>query len=1491
MIVTKLQFKQWINKVINNSKYGSKWNNIDKAIRDKFQFNDFFVNCHDKVKGDLFEYMCKYVLLQKYQTVYLYDDISSEIKRKHKFRKRDKGIDIIYMDNGKYVGVQCKWRSKINKQIKKCYVTEFMHECKKNKLKDMLFMTNAKKMTNEFDNEAGLKWFLRSDLLETVDLNLINEINNSLQMKKVKRKKFKIKKLRDYQEEGLKQLLANDNKRLKCIMACGTGKTIMMFEYYDRYKRTKKTLFLFPSLQLVSQTYQKFRDLHKNKNTICICSQLDKYDFGGDKLTEEQADERYNEYKNQYGIEYTTDTDKIKERMDTKKIVVFCTYQSCELLDGYKFNLAFFDEAHKTVNSKKFGHLISDKHCKINKRLFFTATPKHYKGEREVELSMDNEKSYGIVGYEYGFPKAIEEKWILDYDITYYTSDPNYLDIMKEKYVGGLKEKNGKEKNIDINDFMSAFMIVKHIQKKENKGKKHHILTYHRTVTKAKLFAKYLRYLFKIKKINGGVHTMSGSNTLSQRKEIIYDFKESDISVICSSRVLNEGVDIPCVNTIVFVDPRRSTIDIIQCVGRGMRLNEGNNKCNVLIPVHYNEMKEDYEFSTIRDILVAIGSVDEKLVEEFCLKDKKWTKDNKERKKYGGNIYEDCDNNGVGGPKYTTEEIENNLYLCVMERNLFAWECKKNLLFEYCNKNKQTPQNKTGYKNVKIAQWLQHQKHYINCEDNTLYKKLAKNEYVKYSLDAYLDPWKKWNERKDLLFEYCDKYKKFPSGKKCVYKNRDIITWLNHQKKKINGIKNDIYKKLSENNYVKEALNRYLDPLKNWNEWRDLLFEYCDKYNKVPTSKIISAKGNLGKWLQSQKKKIKNKNNNLYGKLAKNEYVKESLDTNIEYKKTNNGNIKLKWDEWKKLLFEYCNKNKKIPTRSIKYKDQSIGSWLSSQKNKINDKNNNAYKKLSENIYVKKSLDMYLNPEHKWNERKVLLFEYCDKNKKAPVGTTKYKNQIIGSWFRHTKAKIKSKNDDMYKKLSENIYIKESLDEYLDPWKKWNEWKDLLFEYCNEYNKVIEKCEEYKNHKVGGWFQNQKTKLKGKENDIYKKLSKNKYVKKSLDEFLELKNKNKDKVKLNWDEWKKLLYEYCDKNEKVPPANTKYKNQNINKWLGHQKRKINGKDSEIYKKLSDNKYVKQSLDDYLEYKKTNKNKIKLNWDEWKNLLFEYSNNNQKAPFQKTEYKNQKIGSWLGNQKKKINEKNNDIYKKLSENKYINKNLDEFLIYTEANKDNIKLKWDEWKDLVFEYCDKNKIYPFQKIKYKNHNIGAWFSYEKKKIIDKKNTIYIELSKNDYAKQHLDEYLNPQNEWNKWKDFLFEYCNENKKKPLYNSIHKNKNIGKWLQNQKKKIKNKNNENYKQLSKNKYVKECLDEFLNPSKKWNDRRELLFKFCDEYKKAPTRTIIYKTKRIGSWLHDQKMKIKEKNDDIYKKLSKNIHIKIYIDKYLKHKTINKKNI
>lgn len=372
-----------------------------------------------------------------------------------------------------------------------------------------------------------------------------------------------------------------------------------------------------------------------------------------------------------------------------------------------------------------------------------------------------------------------------------------------------------------------------------------------------------------------------------------------------------------------------------------------------------------------------------------------------------------------------------------------------------------------------------------------------------------------------------------------------------------------------------------------------------------------------------------------------------------------------------------------------------------------------------------------LNYNERWEIKKQLLFEYCDNHKKVAI-----QNKSIGCWLQDQKKKIKSVNDVIYKKLSENIYVKESLDKFLLNKENnknkieltWDEWKELLFKFSNYYQIVPKQKEKFKNKKIGSWFFNQKTKIN---DDIYIKLSENEYVKKSLDDYLIIKEKNKDKNILSFDEKKNILFDFCIKNNKAP-----INSDDIGIWLQTKKGQINSINDELYKILSQNEIVKKSLDEYLINKEKNKDKNQLSWDEKKNILFKFCNKNKRVTINKEKIENENIGMWFQDQKKKINSSNEEVYIKLSENEYLKTSLDEYLINKEKNKDKIILSWDEKKELLFNFSNNHQRVPKNNEEYKNENIGRWLQTQKEKMNEEK---YKKLSENIYVKISLDAYL--------------------------------------------------------------------------------------------------------------------------------------------------------
>ena len=1177
-MITLLEFKQFVESFIQNT---DKINidTFDKYL-DDYNFADLFHDCNvNKIKGDIFEYITKYYYLSRKLAVYLFDEVPISLRDKLKLGQKDKGIDLIYKFQDDWVGVQCKWRSNVNNCIDKDLVSGFIEELKRTTLNYGYMFTNVNNLT-KYHLESNLKWITRPTLEKNINKEFINYIidekSNIILPNDIEKP---IEQLRYYQQETVNKLSESYNPNKKCIMACGTGKSVIMIEYIKR-ENSNRIVVLLPSLQLISQLYKKLSVNLSDREILCVCSQMDKTTLTYGEANEKQEQDILNEFLALDQTIYTTDIKIIDKKLDLTRLIVLCTYQSSKLLKYASFDLGLFDEAHKTVNNYTFGYLLENKNCVINERIYFTATPRYYKGKDEKCVSMDNNKIYGNTCYEYSFKKAIAEKHILDFQIVAYSVPDNMSDIVTEKYI--------KKDNLNLNSeiLISAVMLVQHIKNDSNCSK---ILTYHNSVSNATNFKKTLNYILDKLNVKANVYMMSGKTSMSMRNKIFDEFKSSEVAIICSARVLNEGVDMPCVNAVMFVDPRSSTIDVTQCVGRGMRLYKDQKHCNIIIPIHYDHLVGRHNYSEIIRILTAMSEIDDKLIEYYVMK-------NISNKIMIKNmiVTDICNVNEV---KYDLDDLMENVKTEILKSRWLGFEYNKALLFKYCDEYKRTPAQGTIYSNQYIAVWMSNNKKKLKSIDDEIYKKLSQNEYVKIKLDNYLLNHEKnkdkiklnWNEMCQILFAYCNEYK-CPPMQTTIYRNQHVGTWMIYNRNKITSIENELYKKLSINEYIKITLDEYLFNLQNkikldWTESCEILFEYCNSHKCMPVLNMIYKNLHLLRWYDSQKNKINSINDELYKKLSINKYVKYRLDKYLLYLE-NKDKI---WEQWCKLLFKYCDEYKCIPQRKVVFGGKNLGAWFHSVKSNLVDNEDDVYKILSTNEYVKESLDYFLNPNKKWNEWYDLLLEYCNENKCVPQAKTVFKQKGLGYWYHDLKKDLNSLEDDVYVKFSTNEYIKADFDKYLNSDKIKNELYDLLFEYCNENRYTPSVNVVYKNKSLGAFYSYQKQKLNSSEDELYKKLSVNEYIKANLDKYLSDIEKNKDKIKFTFDELCKLLFEYCDENKCTPKAVTSYKQVCLGSWMQYTKTKINSSDDEIYKKLSVNEYVKENLNKYLLRKNQEKN--------------------------------------------------------------------------------------------------------------------------------------------------------------------------------------------------------------------------------------------------------------------------------------------------------------
>ncbi|KAM9931811.1 hypothetical protein OXX80_008541 [Metschnikowia pulcherrima] len=75
---------------------------------------------------------------------------------------------------------------------------------------------------------------------------------------------------------------------------------------------------------------------------------------------------------------------------------------------------------------------------------------------------------------------------------------------------------------------------------------------------------------------------VTGETAKHVRQDILEDFKQGKIAVLCNVLVFTGGTDIPNIDSLILARPTKSRPLLTQMVGRGLRLHKGKDICHVI---------------------------------------------------------------------------------------------------------------------------------------------------------------------------------------------------------------------------------------------------------------------------------------------------------------------------------------------------------------------------------------------------------------------------------------------------------------------------------------------------------------------------------------------------------------------------------------------------------------------------------------------------------------------------------------------------------------------------------------------------------------------------------------------------------------------------------------------------------------------------------------------------------------------------------------------
>ncbi|USL45719.1 DEAD/DEAH box helicase [Priestia megaterium] len=614
-------------------------------------------------RGTLFELLIAAYLEREPMYARLFDKVwkLSEVPMDYNIPKKDTGVDLVARkrETGELVAVQCKFYSE-DTTIRKEHIDSFLNELGKHYYSEGIIVTSTDKWSNNADD--ALKF--RNKPIVRIALSDLKESKidwSSYSFNNPDKVKLQDKKTpRQHQIPAIEAVIEGFRSvdRGKLIMAPGTGKTYTSMAIAEKMADEKKgvfrVLYLVPSIQLLSQTLRGWTaDTNFSMDAIAVCSDRKVTKTKGDNELEDIA-------AADLGYPATTDYKKLLdyqiqiENSDSPGnfLTVFSTYQSIDVIieaqkNGfYDFDLVICDEAHRTTGATESGKeasaftkVHSDSNIKTVKRLYQTATPRVYgeDAKRKAEdmsvviADMNDPAIYGDELYRIGFGDAIRKDILTDYKVMVLAVDE---EVIARKF----QQMLARESELEFDDVTKIIgcwngLVKRKSHSDETLGEPmKRAIAFTGTINESKLITdmfstvvdQYINesgdqteaFQVEIDHADGSMNALEKNEKISWLKA---DVPDHTCRILSNARFLTEGVDVPDLDAVMFLKPRKSKIDIAQAVGRVMRKSKGKDYGYVILPIGIpagvnpnTALDNNEKYRVVWEVLNALRSLDER---------------------------------------------------------------------------------------------------------------------------------------------------------------------------------------------------------------------------------------------------------------------------------------------------------------------------------------------------------------------------------------------------------------------------------------------------------------------------------------------------------------------------------------------------------------------------------------------------------------------------------------------------------------------------------------------------------------------------------------------------------------------------------------------------------------------------------------------------------------------------------------------------------------
>lgn len=626
-------------------------------------------------KGTYFEdLICTYLRNEaSYKDLYSQVWIYADWAREQGIDARDTGIDLVAKTAGtnEVHAIQCKFYAE-DYRMQKSDIDSFFTASGKKPFSHRLIIST----TNNWSEHAEDALQNQQPPVSKIDLNDLenSQIDWSLyqpQQPPVLKDK---KQLRNHQTaalNGVEQGLQTAD-RGKLIMACGTGKTFTSLKIAEKLSgKGKRVLFLVPSLSLLSQTLTEWtQESTTPLHSFAVCSDSDV----GKKRKKD--DDIVQIFTHELRYPATTNDKQLAKEMtkrhdDQHMSVVFSTYHSIDVIskaqkhhDLADFDLIICDEAHRTTGAtfddedeSNFVKVHDADFIKASKRLYMTATPRIYgdmaKASAEKDnvalCSMDDETLFGKELYVISFSEAVKQELLVDYKVIVLAIDEEHINQSLQKL---LADENNQLKVDDAGKIIGCWKALSKQGASQDltddNAPMHRAVAFCQVIEPAqktnthKVSSKNIASMFKAvvdayqeheqqnapsveiaDYLQCEAEHIDGSMNASQKETKLTWLKAETPADTCrilsNVRCLSEGVDVPALDAVLFLTPRNSQVDVVQSVGRVMRLAEGKKRGYIILPVvipagvePHKALDDNKTYKVVWQVLQALRSHDDR---------------------------------------------------------------------------------------------------------------------------------------------------------------------------------------------------------------------------------------------------------------------------------------------------------------------------------------------------------------------------------------------------------------------------------------------------------------------------------------------------------------------------------------------------------------------------------------------------------------------------------------------------------------------------------------------------------------------------------------------------------------------------------------------------------------------------------------------------------------------------------------------------------------